>query len=113
VDTLSSDVLGVIQYYGEKSAIIVGHDWGGVVAWHFAYRYPEYTKALIIMNAPHPVRFEEVLRGSRAQRIKSLYILAFQIPRLPEWYLGRKGAKMHLQKRISRNIPAIWQNPGR
>ena len=93
VDTLADDILGVLRYYGEKSAVIVGHDWGGVVAWHFAYRYPESTRALVILNAPHPVRLEQVLKSSRRQRFKSLYMLAFQIPDLPEWYLKRFGAK--------------------
>lgn len=93
VDSLADDIAGVVKYYDRKSAIIVGHDWGGVVAWHFAYRYPGQTRALIIMNAPHPVRFEEVLRTSRRQRIMSLYMMAFQMPELPELYLGFNRAR--------------------
>lgn len=93
LDTLADDISGVIRHYKRKSAIIVGHDWGGVVAWHLAYRAPERVDALIIMNAPHPVRFEEVLRTSRRQRIRSLYMMAFQAPELPEIFLGLNGAK--------------------
>ncbi len=94
VDTLADDVAGLFDHYGADKAILVAHDWGGVVAWHFAYRYPGRLEALIILNAPHPVRFDRQLRGNISQLRKSYYVFMFQIPFLPEWFLGRRRARM-------------------
>ena len=94
VDTLADDIAGIFDHYGADRAVLAGHDWGGLVAWHFAYRHPDRLKALAILNAPHPIRYEEELRRDRRQRIRSLYVLAFQIPYLPEWYMGLKGARL-------------------
>ncbi len=85
--TLTDDVLALIRTLGEERAAIVGHDWGGVVAWAFALRYPEATHKLAILNAPHPVRFQEELRRPR-QMLRSTYIVFFQLPHLPELLLG-------------------------
>ena len=52
VETLSDDLLALIRALGEERAAIVGHDWGGVIAWTFAMRYPETTHKLVIINAP-------------------------------------------------------------
>ena len=62
IETLTADVLALIRSLGEEKAIIIGHDWGGVIAWAFAARFPDATEKLVIMNAPHPGR------GSRADR---------------------------------------------
>lgn len=51
---LVGDVAAVIRHLGEDSAVIVGHDWGGVVAWNFAFHIPEMTDHLVVMNLPHP-----------------------------------------------------------
>ena len=82
LETLADDVLGMIHAVGEEKAVVVGHDWGGAVAWAFAMRHPEAVDKLIVLNAPHPRRFLEELRGF-AQLRKSWYILLFQLPWLP------------------------------
>ena len=51
---LVSDVAAVIRHLGEEKAIIVGHDWGGIVAWSFAFSIPEMVQNLVILNLPHP-----------------------------------------------------------
>ena len=51
--TLCADVRGVIEALGARQADIIGHDWGGVIAWVFAMREPEYTRRLAVLNAPH------------------------------------------------------------
>ena len=87
LDTLTDDVLALVRGLGEDRAVIVGHDWGGMVAWVFAIRFPEATEKLVIMNAPHPGRFQEEIRRPR-QFLRSTYALFFRLPRLPELVLG-------------------------
>ena len=54
---LVDDVAGLIAAYGAKQAAIVGHDWGGVIAWKFAMLRPDLVERLVILNAPHPAAF--------------------------------------------------------
>jgi pimeloyl-ACP methyl ester carboxylesterase len=93
VSTLLRDIVGLIKGLGEEKAIIVGHDWGGVLAWAFALNYPQMTERLIVLNAPHPAAFARDLRTLQQLR-KSWYAFAFQIPWLPEFLLGRKHAAL-------------------
>lgn len=86
--TLTTDIKALIEALGEKKAILVAHDWGGAIAWAFAYRYPEMLEKLVILNAPHPVRFAEELRSNPQQILKSWYIAFFQIPWLPESFIA-------------------------
>ena len=88
VETLTDDVRALIRSLGEEQAVVVGHDWGGVIAWAFAARYPDATAKLVIMNAPHPRRFQQALLSSIRQMLSSSYVLFLQIPRLPELLLG-------------------------
>jgi pimeloyl-ACP methyl ester carboxylesterase len=83
---LVEDVKGVIQGLGYEDCILVAHDWGGAIAWNFAYTYPELVEKLIVLNIPHPAKFAEGLKTPE-QLSKSWYILAFQIPWLPEFLL--------------------------
>ncbi|MEO6862035.1 MAG: alpha/beta hydrolase [Microcoleus sp.] len=80
------DVKGIIQGLGYKSCVLVAHDWGGAIAWNFAYAYPEMVDKLIVMNLPHPAKFAEGLR-TRQQLLKSWYIFLFQLPFLPEFLI--------------------------
>lgn len=87
LNTLTDDVLALIRSFGQEPAAVVGHDWGGAIAWAFAIRYPEAISRLAILNAPHPSRFLEELRRPR-QFLRSWYMLFFQLPFLPELLLG-------------------------
>jgi len=91
VPTLLLDIAELIKRLGRERAIIVGHDWGGALAWSFAIAYPAMTERLIVMNAPHPGAFLREIRTLKQLR-KSWYILAFQIPWLPEYLLLRNHA---------------------
>lgn len=83
---LIQDVKGVIQGLGYDRCILIGHDWGGAIAWNFAYAYPTLLDRLIVLNLPHPARFAQGLRTPQ-QIMRSSYILFFQIPVLPELLL--------------------------
>jgi pimeloyl-ACP methyl ester carboxylesterase len=83
IDTLADDVAGLIRALGYESAVVVGHDWGGAVAWATAIRHPLLVSRLIILNAPHPGAMRRAILTLQQLR-KSWYILAFQLPWLPE-----------------------------
>jgi epoxide hydrolase 4 len=86
LSALVDDVVGLIAHAGSEPITLVGHDWGGVIAWRLAMARPELLTKLVILNAPHPAAFFRELRRS-AQLLRSLYILFFQLPALPEWAL--------------------------
>ncbi len=65
---------------GGRKFTLVGHDWGGAVAWAFAIAHPELLEKLVIVNAPHPAMFARELRDNRAQQKASQYMLAFRGP---------------------------------
>jgi pimeloyl-ACP methyl ester carboxylesterase len=90
IPTLLRDIVGLIHGLGEERVIIVGHDWGGVLAWQFAIDYPQMTEKLIILNAPHPGAMQREMRALKQLR-KSWYIFAFQLPWLPEYMLLRNN----------------------
>ncbi len=87
LDTLSADIRGLIESLGYAKAHIVGHDWGGAIAWHLAQKFPDSLQRLAILNAPHPQRFTQELISNLDQLRRSWYVLAFQIPELPEWLI--------------------------
>jgi epoxide hydrolase 4 len=77
------DIKGVIEGLGYDRCILVGHDWGGAIAWCFAYAHPEMLERLIVLNIPHPAKFAEGLRNPQ-QLLRSSYAFFFQLPVLPE-----------------------------
>ena len=85
LDALTKDVEGLIHKLGRETAVIIAHDWGGGVGWQFAADYPDMTEKLIIMNAPHPQAMLREVSNGWEQRLKSWYMLFFQLPLLPEF----------------------------
>ncbi|MEW6422229.1 MAG: alpha/beta fold hydrolase [Deinococcota bacterium] len=90
VSTLQKDVAALIHALGYRRSHVVGHDWGGIIAWALALRQPEVVDRLVILNAPHPAAARRVFRKP-AQWIRSWYIFFFQLPWLPERFLPRFG----------------------
>jgi pimeloyl-ACP methyl ester carboxylesterase len=77
---LVEDVAAVIRAEKSESAIVVGHDWGGMIAWSFAMAHPEMTEKLIIVNLPHPKGLINELATNPDQQKNSAYARNFQKP---------------------------------
>jgi epoxide hydrolase 4 len=88
---LVADVAAVIRHLGRDKATIVGHDWGGIVAWTFAMTQPQLTENLIILNLPHPNGLARELRTNKDQIANSEYARNFQTksPSDPTVFFGR------------------------
>ena len=77
---LTADVAAVLRAERESSAVVVGHDWGGGIAWNFAAAYPQMTDRLIIMNLPHVKGLQRELASMGQQHSNSQYARNFQQP---------------------------------
>lgn len=97
VPDLVEDVVALLDRIG-GSAHLVGHDWGAMIAWSLAAEHPERVRTLTAVSVPHPRAFLRSWLTSR-QGLKSWYMLAFQLPVLPEW-LGRTGRLTRLLRRM-------------
>ena len=93
MEHLLDDVASLFDASGAKSLTLIGHDWGGAVAWMFALRSVRPVGRLIVMNLPHPQRFREHLATNKAQQRRSRYERFFQLPWLPEVLLRLRGAR--------------------
>ncbi|MFB9990871.1 alpha/beta fold hydrolase [Deinococcus oregonensis] len=92
LQTLQQDVANLIRALGYERAHVVGHDWGGIIAWALAIRQPEVVQNLVILNAPHPGATRLAFRKP-AQWKRSWYIFFFQLPWLPERFLQSFGER--------------------
>jgi pimeloyl-ACP methyl ester carboxylesterase len=90
---VASDIVALIHAFDAERAHVVGHDWGGGIAWTIGMEHPDVVDRLAVLNCPHPAVMQRALRSNWAQIRKSWYIFAFQIPWLPEWGFTRNGAK--------------------
>lgn len=77
---LVADVLAMADWLGGHTFHLVGHDWGAVVAWQVAGRYPERLRTLTAVSVPHPVAFATALAASADQWARSAYIGFFRLP---------------------------------
>ena len=117
LSTLVEDIVGLIHDLGTQRAHVVGHDWGGIIAWALAITRPEVVDKLVILNAPHPAAYRrEWKRGEQPRR--SWYVAFFQLPWLPERLLPRFG-RWALRGRSGsytpedlRHYEAAWAQPG-
>src|SRR5690606_35506568 len=93
--TLATDATGLIRALGETGAIVVGHDWGGLLAWTMAVLDAKCVRRLVVVSAPHPLRLRSALVTDPFGQLKaSAWRLGFQLPLLPEHRLTRQGAAL-------------------
>jgi pimeloyl-ACP methyl ester carboxylesterase len=120
-DHLTADIRGLIHERGAQSAMLVGHDWGGSVAWATAMKYPEVVDRMAILNAAHPRKLTEGLHHPGQLR-KSWYFFFFDLPDVPEfvvhanrWHFFRNFVKdanpPYTTEEMDRYIEA-WSQPG-
>jgi pimeloyl-ACP methyl ester carboxylesterase len=130
---LVGDVVAVVKHFGQGKAVIVGHDWGGLVAWSFAITHPELTDRLVVLNLPHPRGLLRELATNPKQQANSQYARNFQKPDaaqhvslefLTGWVKDPEARKVYLAafKRSSlegmlnyykANYPRIPQDPAK
>lgn len=79
-DKMVADLLALADHFGLTTFTLVGHDWGGAIAWMAALQNPKRITRLVIVNAPHPFVFQRTLFDDMAQRAASQYIRAFRNP---------------------------------
>jgi len=80
VPNMVEDLRALAVQLGHERFVLVGHDWGGVIAWAFGIAHPELLERLIIINAPHPAIFDREIRENPAQQRASRYMLTFRTP---------------------------------
>jgi epoxide hydrolase 4 len=80
IEYLVEDVRALTEHLGHKQFVLVGHDWGGVVAWAFALAHPRVLDKLVILNAPHPVLLARELAENPAQQAASQYARSYRSP---------------------------------
>jgi len=124
VTHLVEDMRGLAKHLGHDKFVLVGHDWGGVVAWATALFHPECIEKLVIINAPHPGIFERELRSNPAQQQASQYMLMFRSPQaeailsanqyafLVESVLGEGLRKGYFTEEDRAAYLEAWSQPG-
>ncbi|MDQ3914195.1 MAG: 4-alpha-glucanotransferase [Actinomycetota bacterium] len=92
MENVVRDLRELVETLGDGPARVVGHDWGGVVAWYFAMAHPALLDRLAILNAPHPQRYVRSMNPRQA--FKSWYVGFFQLPLLPERFVSANDFAM-------------------
>ncbi|WP_158828534.1 alpha/beta fold hydrolase [Mucilaginibacter lacusdianchii] len=94
IDHIVADVVALIKHLTPKKVTLVGHDWGGGVAWTLAQQHPELLNKLVILNMPHLQVMLNNLKRSPKQMFKSWYAAFFQLPFIPEWLCRMFGFRL-------------------
>ena len=100
LDLLAADMVALAQALGHERASVVGHDWGGLVAWTLATRHSAFCERVAILNAPHPATLLPEMLSRPVQVLKSAYIGLFQLPWLPETLLAAHDHRL-LEKTLT------------
>ena len=118
---LVEDVRALAEHLGREKFVLVGHDWGGAVAWAFAIAHPECLHRLVIINAPHPGVFARELARNPAQQKASQYMLMFRTGQAEEklsannyrWLLNAFGLNGGvLSSEDQKTYVDAWSQPG-
>ncbi|MGH9306211.1 MAG: alpha/beta fold hydrolase, partial [Acidimicrobiales bacterium] len=106
-ELLAGDIVALLDAAGLERAHIVGHDWGAIVAWALAAERPDRVASLVTLSVPHPGAFVRSLVSS-PQLMKSWYMLAFQLPKVPELVLS---GGPHASRRVSAILARTGLSP--
>jgi pimeloyl-ACP methyl ester carboxylesterase len=87
LETLGNDVAALPRAFGAERASVLGHDWGGIVAAEAALSHPDVVDRLVLVNGPPAITLGRAIHHSWRQRLRSMYVLFFRMPRVPEWWL--------------------------
>ena len=90
---LAADVVALADRLGADRCHLVGHDWGGIVGWYLAATQPSRWTSLTVLSTPHP-RALTTAAMSSGQGLRSAYVLAFQLPLVPEYVLTMAGGRL-------------------
>ncbi|MGK2949285.1 MAG: alpha/beta fold hydrolase [Acidimicrobiales bacterium] len=103
---LVGDILALADTAGAERFHVVGHDWGGAVAWGLAGSHPDRVATVTSLSTPHPrAMVASMVRSTQA--LHSWYMLALQLPKLPELVLGSRRMADRVRKRlIDSGLPA-------
>lgn len=105
--TAASDAAGLVRALGEANAVVVGHDWGGLIAWTMATYYPKVVRRLAVVSMPHPLRLRAAMLAAPFAQARIMgQALGFQLPLLPERRLLADNARQVGQ------LLAEWSGPG-
>ena len=92
LDHLTADVAAMFDTLGARRRLLIGHDWGGLIAWTTAARHMASLDGVAVLNAPHPAVYRAVAKRSLKQIGKSWYAAFFQLPGLPEYAMTTRKA---------------------
>ncbi|HHG84690.1 MAG TPA: alpha/beta hydrolase [Bacteroidetes bacterium] len=106
MEEVRKDLEALIIGLGAEKAIVIGHDWGGAVAYDLVIRSPQLVERFVACNIPHPLKLVENLKGNWRQKLRSWYFLYFQIPWLPEFLF-----KLMLRRVLKRTFQGWAYNP--
>ncbi|MCC9135949.1 alpha/beta fold hydrolase [Pontibacter silvestris] len=101
IKNLTDDIVALIRQLTDRKVYLVGHDWGGAVAWTLAMLHPQLLEKLIVLNMPHPAVMKENLKKNPKQMLMSWYTGFFQLPALPEFVSGAFDHEMLKKSMLS------------
>jgi len=110
LDALAEDVVGLIDAADRRKAAVIGHDWGGAVAWRLGSLYPDRLDRIAVINVPHPRVFMALVRRSPRQLLRSWYMFAFQFPSLPEWVARRNHWQTMVEGLLESSRPGTFSD---
>ena len=122
-DKIVADLIALADHHGIERFTLVGHDWGGAIAWMAALQRPDRVSRLVIINAPHPFVFQRSLFDDPAQRAASQYMTRFRDTSLDAGLVGA-GLEKFLGSTFVQHITGVlagadkaayldeWSQPG-
>ncbi|MGN6547428.1 MAG: alpha/beta fold hydrolase [Aureliella sp.] len=113
IERLAEDVVALADSEQRSTFSLVGHDWGGIVAWWVAARFPERVERLAVLNAPHPGAFKSYLMRSATQMFRSWYVAFFQLPWLPEALLSAHHHALMFRAVQGTSLPGVFDDSDR